>query len=132
MSGPCPLWGPFSLQYLLQGQHSRACAIQEIPGEHRWQLLELHGGTKEERCSARFHTSKEGLVGNVKVKRAPGHVRDTNGSFFFLFFFFFFFLLFLSFLIYFPILTILHTLTFHYTLLSFPLYLPFLSFLFLW
>ena len=37
---PCPYFGPFSLQYLQQGQHSRAYGIQEIPGEHRWQLLD--------------------------------------------------------------------------------------------
>ena len=74
LSGPCSCLVPFSLQCLLQGQHSRACTIQKIPGEHSWQLLD-QGKAEPKRRGALLHlilTSKEGLVGNVKIKENLG------------------------------------------------------------
>ena len=67
---PCPLFGPFSLECLLQGQHSRAYTIQEIPGEHRLQILD-HAIEEPKRRGVLLGlilTSQEGLVGNAKIK----------------------------------------------------------------
>ena len=59
---------------LLQGQHIRANSIQEIPGEHRWQLRD-HAVEEPKRRGALLClilTSKEVLVGNVKIKENMG------------------------------------------------------------
>ena len=74
LSGLCPLWGPFSLQCLLQGQHSRAYTILRIPGEDIWQLLAQAIEEPKRRGSllGLILTGKEELVGNVKVEENLG------------------------------------------------------------
>ena len=91
LSGHCPLWEPFSLQYLLQGQHSRACAIQQIRGEHRWEILDQAVEEPKWRDSLLdlMLSSMEGLVGIIKVKGASGQVQDANVSLFIYLFIYF-------------------------------------------
>ena len=44
-------------QYLLEGQHSRAEAIQDVPGVHQLQILSPSDrGDKEECCYAEYHS----------------------------------------------------------------------------
>ena len=84
LSVPCPIWWPLSLHYLWQGQHSRACGIQQIHGEHRWQLLDQAVEEPKRRGALLdlILSGMEGLVGTAKVKGASGHVQDANVSLF--------------------------------------------------
>ena len=85
MSGPCLHFGPFSLYCLLQGQHSRAYAIQEIPGEQIWQLPDRaieepkRRGALVDTCGERKDLRQHGLlVQQGKSLRGIGSKKYSN------------------------------------------------------
>ena len=72
---PLSTFWAFSLLCLQQGQHGRAYTNQEIPGEHRLQILD-HAIEEPKRRGVLLGlilTSQEGLAGNAKIKENMGY-----------------------------------------------------------